>query len=183
MILHRTASVALRRLTPEDRGEFVRLVEVSSELLQPWVKLPATLPEFDEYFKRFDSETAECTLVCVRESGAIAGTVSISDMIRGPYQRATVGYNAFAPSARQGYMSEGFQLVFRFAFHDLELHRLEADIQPDNEASLRFAKRVGFRREGYSPGFVCIDGNWRGHERWAVNRQMLPAEFTGGDYG
>ena len=70
-------------------------------------------------------------------------------------------------------MSEGFELVFRFVFGDLSLHRLEADIQPANEASLRLARRVGFRREGYSPKFILIDGSWKDHERWAINSDMI----------
>src|SRR6266567_6126999 len=139
MIRYETTRIVLRRLTVEDREEFVELVIASAGFLHPWVYLPATPAKFDEYLQRFDGKSAECTLICDRTSGAIAGTVSISDIIRGPYQRATVGYNAFAPSARQGYMSEGFGLVFRFAFEGLGPHRLEAYIQPDDEASLRLA--------------------------------------------
>jgi ribosomal-protein-alanine N-acetyltransferase len=70
-------------------------------------------------------------------------------------------------------MREGFELIFRFAFGYLGLHRLEADIQPGNEPSLRFARRAGFRREGYSPRFARIDGVWRDHERWAINNDMI----------
>jgi len=111
-------------------------------------------------------------VIGVRETGAIAGSVSVNDIIRGPYQRATVGYNAFAPSAGLGYMSEGLGLILRFAFNDLGLHRLEADIQPGNEASKRLASRVGFRKEGYSPDFIRIEGVWKDHERWAVTAEM-----------
>jgi ribosomal-protein-alanine N-acetyltransferase len=173
VILRESTRVTLRRISIEDRESFVELVNISSDLLHPWVYLPATSAKFDEYLRRFDGQTAECLLICIRESGVIAGTVSISDIIWGPYRRATVGYNAFAPSVGKGYMSEGLNLVFRFAFEDLDLHRLEADIQPGNEDSLKFADRVGFRREGYSPGFVCIGGTWRDHERWAVNSDMI----------
>jgi ribosomal-protein-alanine N-acetyltransferase len=173
MKLYQSARVILRRLTAEDRDEFVRLVRVSSELLQPWVNLPTNPADFDQYLQRFDGHANECTLICVRESSVIAGTVSLSNIMYGSYQRATVGYNAFLPSVRQGFMLAGFELVFQLAFEDLGLHRLEADIQPGNEASLQFAKKAGFRREGYSPDFICINGVWRDHERWAVNREMV----------
>jgi [ribosomal protein S5]-alanine N-acetyltransferase len=156
-----------------DREEFVERANESAELLSPWVRLPATATEFDEYLKRFDGKDAECLLVCEREADKIVGAVTISDIVRGPYLRATVGYYAFLPWAGQGYMAEGIALVFRFSFDDLGLHRLEADIQPCNEPSLKFANRVGFRREGYSPGFVCINGAWRDHERWAINSDMI----------
>lgn len=167
-VLHETDRVALRRLMVTDRQEFTDLVKISSKLLCPWAFLPSSNDQFDQYLQRFDQITAECILICVRETGDIAGTVSISNIQREPYQRAIVGYNAFQPYVRQGYMSDGMHLVFRFAFDDLKLHRLEADIQPSNRASLAFARRVGFQREGYSPEFIWINGEWRDHERWAI---------------
>jgi len=174
--LHESARILIRRLTPEDQDEFTGLVRVSAELLHPWVYLPSTPAKFDEYLERFDGRTAECTLICARESGAIVGIVTINDIIRGPYQRATVGYNAFSPSAGKGFMTEGLNLIFRYAFDDLRLHRLEADIQPGNIPGLNFARKVGFVREGYSPGFVLINGSWKDHERWAINRDMVASE-------
>src|SRR5271168_5234755 len=137
--LYASKRVALRRLTAEDSDELTELVRISADFLRPWVRMPDTADKFGEYVKRFDGESAECLLICDRETGVIAGTVSIGEIVRGPYQRATVGYNAFLPTARRGCMSEGFNLVFRFAFEDLGLHRLEADIQPGNMPSLMFA--------------------------------------------
>lgn len=81
-----------------------------------------------------------------------------------------LGYAAFLPYAGQGYLSEGVALAVRYAFERLELHRVEADIQPGNDASVRLVERLGFRREGFSPGFIKIDGEWRDHERWALTK-------------
>jgi [ribosomal protein S5]-alanine N-acetyltransferase len=176
--LYATERVTLRRLAAEDSREFTELVQASADFLGRWVRMPATADKFGEYIKRFDGELAECLLICNRECDAIVGAISISEIIRGPYHRATVGYNTFLPTARQGYMSEGFGLLFRFAFQDLGLHRLEADIQPDNIPSLRLAAKVGFRKEGFSPGFVRIDGKWMDHERWAITSEMPEAEVS-----
>jgi ribosomal-protein-alanine N-acetyltransferase len=172
-IFYANSRIILRRLSPADREEYVKHVTESADHLFPWVRLPGTLEAFDEYIMRFDGEIAECTVLCDRDSGEIAGVVDITQITRGAYQRAVVGYYSFIPWAGNGYMSEGFPLVLRFAFEDLGLHRLEADIQPRNSASLRFAEKVGFRREGYSPSFVYIDGEWRDHERWAITADAI----------
>lgn len=102
----------------------------------------------------------------------IAGVVNINSIIRGRFQNGSLSYAAFAPAAGQGYMSEGLGLVLRYAFEQLRLHRLEAQIQPGNLASVRLVQRLGFRSEGYSPDLLFIDGAWRDHERWAITSSM-----------
>jgi ribosomal-protein-alanine N-acetyltransferase len=111
-------------------------------------------------------------LACLRSTGAIAGMININGIVRGRFQNASLSYAAFAPTAGQGYLTEGLGLVIRHAFEQLRLHRLEANIQPGNHASLRLVQRLGFRQEGFSPDMLFIDGAWRDHERWAITATM-----------
>ena len=68
-------------------------------------------------------------------------------------------------------MSEALELVLHEAFVTLGLHRLEANIQPGNVGSLTLVRRAGFQLEGFSPGYLEIDGDWRDHERWALRAE------------
>ena len=164
--------VRLRRLAAGDQDEFVTLARASVSLHHPWYSMPTTPEEFRAYLGRFSQPTAEGFLVCLRGGGAMTGLFTIDSIVRGRFQSAGLSYAAFAPAAGQGYMSEGLALVMRYAFTELRLHRLEASIQPANQASLRLVQRQGFRKEGYSPDMLFIDGAWRDHERWAITREM-----------
>jgi [ribosomal protein S5]-alanine N-acetyltransferase len=161
----------LREPRASDRDEFLQLVRASRELHRPWVYAPETTREFSAYLNRCASSTERCFLVCRKSDGALAGVYNISQISRGFFESAYLGYYAFAPAAGQGLMAEGLSLVLRHSFRKLKLHRLEANIQPDNERSKRLVERAGFRYEGYSPRYLKIGGRWRDHERWAITRE------------
>jgi [ribosomal protein S5]-alanine N-acetyltransferase len=164
--------VTLRQPASSDEEEFLGLAAASASMSHPWMSLPAGPREFRTYVSRFDHVTAEGLLIIVRGTGAIAGLVNINSIIRGRFQNGSLAYAAFAPAAGRGYMTEGLRLAVRYAFEGLRLHRLEANIQPGNQASVRLVQRLGFRREGYSPAMLFIDGAWRDHERWAITSDM-----------
>ena len=170
--------VTLRLVSGSDQDEFLALAAASAGLHRPWMSLPATPQEFQAYLRRFDHVTAQGLLVCLRETGTIAGMININSIIRGRFQNGSLAYAAFAPTAGQGYLSEGLGLVLRYAFGQLRLHRLEAQIQPGNHASRRLVQRAGFRNEGCSPGLLFIGGAWRDHERWAITSDMTGLAST-----
>ena len=166
------ARVSLRPLGPDDQDEYIARARASADLHHRWYSTPTTPEAFQAYLVRLSQPATEGFLVCLCDGGAMAGMITIDSIIRGRFQSASVSYAAFAGVAGKGYMSEGLALVLRYAFCELRLHRLEANIQPANQASLRLVGRLGFRREGYAPAMLFIDGAWRDHERWAITREM-----------
>ncbi|WP_186403987.1 GNAT family N-acetyltransferase [[Actinomadura] parvosata] len=165
--------VTLRRITGRDQDEWLERVRAGVDQHRARMTLPATPEDFQAFVDRFDEgRTAEGLLVCLRDTGAIAGNININSIIPGRAQTGSLGYAAFAPYAGRGYMTEGLGMVLRHAFEELRLHRLEAQIRPDNHASIRLVQRYGFRYEGYSPDLLFIDGAWRGHGRWAITNDM-----------
>jgi ribosomal-protein-alanine N-acetyltransferase len=165
--------VTLCPLASRDQSEFLDLVGASVDLHRPWMSLPSTSQEFQAYLARYEQPDEASLLICVRGTGAIAGMVNINSIIRGRFQSGSLAYAAFAPTVGQGYMSEGLDLVVRYAFEQLRLHRREAQIQPENHASLNLVQRNGFRKEGYCPELLFVDGAWRDHQRWAITNTMI----------
>jgi len=94
--------------------------------------------------------------------------INVSEIVRGALHSAYLGYYAFVPHAGRGYMTEGLALALNWVFGELRLHRVEANIQPGNDASRALVRRLGFRREGFSARYLKIAGRWRDHERWAL---------------
>jgi ribosomal-protein-alanine N-acetyltransferase len=135
---------------------------------RPWSTPPTDLPTWSTLVAACDRDDLDLELVCLRDSGAIVGFFVLSQIFRGSFQNAYLGYNGSAPYAGRGLMSEGMQLILRHAFQTQRLHRVEANIQPDNTRSRALAERAGFRLEGYSPRYLKIAGRWRDHERWAI---------------
>jgi diamine N-acetyltransferase len=83
--------------------------------------------------------------------------------VRGAFQNGYLGYYAFTPFARKGYLREGIELVVRHAFDDLGLHRVQANVRPENVASSQLLRSLGFRLESHSPRYLFLDGDWRDH--------------------
>lgn len=162
--------VRLSRPSARDAAEFLAAVRRSRRLHGSWVAAPATAAAYRKYLRRARRREQAAYLIRLRASGELVGVVNVSEIVRGNFHSAYLGYYAFAPHHGQGLMAEGLLRVMDDAFRHLKLHRLEANIQPGNRASIALVQSLGFRREGYSPRYLKIAGRWRDHERWAITR-------------
>ena len=160
--------VYLRTPALSDQAEFLALMRASRGFHRPWASAPTDEERFAAYLADQQRADFEAMLLCRREDRAILGFFNLSQITRRSLQSAYLGYAVGKPFAHHGYMREGIDLVLRRAFMTLRLHRVEANIQPGNRASIALAEGAGFRREGFSPRYLKIGGRWRDHERWAI---------------
>lgn len=158
--------------TPGPRHEpsFLAAVLRSRRLHAAWVTAPTSAAEYRVYLKDRKGPRHLKYFVC-DDAGEICGVVNLSEIVRGSFQSAYLGYYALHPYAGKGLMSAGLELVLNRAFNELELHRLEANIQPRNAPSIALVRRAGFRYEGLSRRYLKIRGRWRDHERWAITSE------------
>lgn len=171
--------VSLRYPTINDRDEFVALRRASREHLEPWEPIPPSgldlySPEaFDNELETHNTAESQRWLICINDTGAIAGRIALGNIERGPFQNGRFGYWIGSAYAGQGLMSEALSLAVEHAFTTIQsgglgLHRVCANCVPSNAASRRVLEKAGFVKEGYSEKYLQIQGKWEDHERWAM---------------
>jgi ribosomal-protein-alanine N-acetyltransferase len=159
------------RIQPPEAGDekaFLSAMRESIGLHHPWVTAPRDHAGWQRYMKRLAKDNEAGFLVKRIQDGAICGVVNLNIITYEALCSAYVSYFGVAGETEKGYMKEGLLQVIAHAFEELDLHRLEANIQPGNLASIALARSTGFQYEGYSPRFLKIKGEWCDHERWAV---------------
>ncbi|WNG32746.1 GNAT family N-acetyltransferase [Archangium minus] len=93
----------------------------------------------------------------------VLGSVSLTDIRRGPLQSCEMGFGLDFHHQGQGLMSEAVRAVCDYAFGPLGLHRIQANHLPENQRSAAVLRRVGFSVEGLARELVLIEGRWRDH--------------------
>jgi RimJ/RimL family protein N-acetyltransferase len=171
--------------TENDVDAYIRATLQSSRRLREWNPVdPYGLPSL----LRAASAYHRTLLIHARHRDGdhdLVGKVNVTNVVRGRALSATLGYDAFDPYAGRGLFVEGLRLVVDLAFtpepRGMGLHRLEANVQPANVRSAAVLRRIGFRREGFSPGYLLMptprgSDEWRDHDRYAVTRAEWPGE-------
>jgi ribosomal-protein-alanine N-acetyltransferase len=163
--------VFLRYPEMTDYAGWAKLRQESREFLTPWEPVWAadelTRAAFRRRLRRYARETRDDLaypfLVFRNRDEVLLGGCTISNVRRGVTQSAALGYWMGSPHARQGQMFAALRAVLPFAFGPLGLHRLEAACIPENEASRRLLRKLGFREEGKALRYLQINGDWRDH--------------------
>lgn len=162
------SAIRLSRVTRADAADLIAANRANQSYHLPWVASFTDDAGFDAWFGR--GLTGPNVNLVAREaaSSRVVGVVNINEIVGGVFQSAYLGYYGMQEFSRKGLMTQALRAAIRFAFGDLGLHRLEANIQPENRASIALVQRLGFRQEGFSPRYLHIGGEWRDHERWAL---------------
>ena len=104
-------------------------------------------------------------------AGDFAGEINLTAIQRGPFQSAYVGYWIDEKHAGNGYMPEALVVLTRFAFDELQLHRIQIAIIPRNLASRRVVEKLEIREEGVAVRYLEINGVWEDHVRYAITTE------------
>lgn len=100
------------------------------------------------------------------DDGTMVGSINLTGIERGVFQNGRFGYSIDREHGGKGLMTAKLREIMAFAFDEQRLHRLEANIMPHNAASRRVLEKCGFRKIGYSPKYLKINGVWEDHEMY-----------------
>jgi ribosomal-protein-alanine N-acetyltransferase len=163
--------VYLRAPELRDYQEWADVREASRNFLTPWEPTWAqdetSRGSYRYKLRRYTEDArddkAHALFVFREDDDALVGGVTLSNIRRGVAQTASLGYWAGQMHAGQGYTTSAVRAVVRYAFEDLDLHRVEAACQPDNMASRRVLEKCSFTQEGVARAYLKINGQWRDH--------------------
>lgn len=170
--------VRLEAASLAHEAAFLAAVRRSGPLHRPWVTAPHSSARFRRYIATHAAGDRHISYFAFSESNELVGVINISEIVRGIFRSAYLGYCAFVPFQGHGYMTAALTRVIAQCFGKHRLHRLEANIQPDNLRSIRLVKRLGFRKEGYSERYLKVGKEWCDHERWALTRERWKSRAT-----
>jgi ribosomal-protein-alanine N-acetyltransferase len=179
--------VGIRPLRMRDAGAWSELRLRNEAWLAPWDGRPPDAPASTWQERnsptaygvalrvyRREARLGRCLPFGVVLDGELVGQVTVASVVRGALQGASVGYWVSEHVAGQGVMTSALALVVDHCFGPVGLHRVEADIRPENAPSRRVVEKLGFREEGYLPKFLFIDGEWRDHLCFALTVEDVP---------
>ena len=163
--------IYLRPPKSSDLMKFTEMNKKSQKFHKNLANPPKDEKSFTEFLEKNLRNENECFLICTNENERIAGAINLSQIFYGGFKNAYLGYYIGAEFAGNGFMSEAIKLILKFAFQNLKLHRIEANVQPHNLSSIAVLKKNGFIKEGFSRKYLKISGRWRDHERWAIIKE------------
>lgn len=169
-----------RLIASDDAPALAEYYRRNREAHQPWT--PIFPEEFfterfqrekiAQYMQRHD-QGQEYRFALVRAE-AIIGLINLNAVERGPFQNGRFGFSIDAGYESKGIMTSALRRIIEYAFSELGLHRLEANILPHNQRSRRVLEKCGFAKYGFSPRYLQINGAWEDHENYMLlNEQSL----------
>ncbi|SMO62908.1 GNAT family N-acetyltransferase [Paracoccus laeviglucosivorans] len=169
-----TERMVLRLPVHGDHHPWAALRVTSRDFLTPWEPVWAADHLSKRSFtnrvywaQRAHRNGSALPLFLMRHDNTLLGAITLDNIRRGPAQMASIGYWIGQPFARQGYMREAIDALVKYAFHALDLSRIEAACLPENAASRGVLERAGFKYEGVAQSYLQINGRWRNHVLYA----------------
>ncbi len=167
--------MTLRPLRYRDRVAWIRVRRLNGEWLAPWeatrpsIDTDGPLPTYFQMVRYYNKEARELRTISlgiwlkIEQEELFIGQITLGGIVFGAYRGAHIGYWIDQNYANRGYTSRAVRALTDFAFTQLQLHRIEINLRPENGASRKVAEKSGYHFEGVRKGYLHIAGDWREH--------------------
>jgi ribosomal-protein-alanine N-acetyltransferase len=180
-----TSRLVLTTPTPDDAERMLRYVDKNRTHFAPWEQVRSDQYYTLEFWSKhlassIEEYRQEKSLQFVlldrnNESGPIQGQCTFSNIARGPFQAAYLGYSLDYQAVGKGLMYEGLTATIKYVFEDMNLHRIMANYMPTNERSGKLLRQLGFTVEGYARDYLFLAGRWQDHILTTLNNEQWKA--------
>jgi len=175
-----TDRLLVREVTPRQASAVARFLERNRRYHSPWE--PTRHPSYftTEQQRRIlrrtrrDGVNRLLFLFDRDDPGEIIGSVTFSNIVRGAFQSCYLGYRLDETRVGTGLMREALIAAIRYMFQMEGLHRIEANVMPHNDRSVRLLQRLGFRNEGRAQRYLNIQGRWEDHDHYVMLAEEWP---------
>ena len=124
--------------------------------------------------QRSEARAGRQLSLAVTVQDRLAGALTVGGITRGAFDSAHVGYWVDQEVSGRGVATTALALVLDHCFGPVGLHRVEANVRPENTASRRVVAKLGFVQEGLHRRYLFIDEDWRDHLAFALLREDVP---------
>ncbi len=170
--------ISLRELSKRDHKVLRQLLLEDRDWLVPWeattpgIRYPLDVKGMVRSLMQQARSGSGLALV-IEHQGEVVGQLNVANILYGSVGSGTIGYWIAKKAAGKSIVPLCVAMTIDHLFDQGGLHRVEIDIRPENEASLRVVQKLGLRQEGKKERFIHINGAWRDHLVFAVTREEM----------
>ena len=185
VLIIRDNELLLRPLRYRDRDLWNQVRHVNRDWLSPWeatrpeIEADAPLPSFAQMIhfqnQELKAQRSYSLGMWLSDGGKerLIGQVTLGGIVLGAYRGGYIGYWIDQRFASRGFTTRAVIALTQFAFSELNLHRIEINLRPENEASRKVAEKAGYIYEGLRPRYLHIDGDWRDHSTFVKENPRI----------
>lgn len=172
----RDGVIELRPIGYRDKRWWTDAQQENADWLKPWEATypdgSGTPPRFRRMVRAFkkDARLGRSESYLILSDSHPVGFIALGGISYGPARMAYIGYWVVERFANQGIVTRAVALLTEHAFVDLRLHRIEINVRPENQPSIRVAMKSGYELEGKRSQYLHIDGAWRDHLCFVATR-------------
>jgi len=180
-VYYETKRLSLRTINESDFNLLKDYLLRNREFMIPWepirpdsyFKDAAIRTRIEEEIKGNSTQSLMSLYISPRGEERIIGNVTLSNIVRGPFQSCYMGYKLDEKEINNGYITEAIEKVVEIAFLELGLHRIQASIMPKNIRSIKVMEKLGFINEGLSKEYLKINGVWEDHLHYVILNKLM----------